>query len=349
VTGPSPDTVLVVVSVVLVTTVAALSTAATARVRGALGSRRSVSVRARWAPAIDAVVAGLEVPSPILGWRERRDVLRLWCHYHESLAGAASQTLNRLAWRVGLDDTARQLLRSRRLTDRMLAVTAVGHLRDSAAWPDLVTMATPGTPLWEPAARALVRIDAETAVRTLAPVMGGSGLHVSRGAAALAAAAPDVVAAALGEILLEADSGEPQVRLLKLLASTRSTAALGSVRQLLATTADAEVIASSLRVLAAIRDPRDAVIVRPFADHSTWFVRLHAAEALGRMGCREDEAILFRLLEDREWLVRRAAADALAAARFSPAEWLETLVDVHPDDGARVALAHALAERAATC
>lgn len=345
--APSPHTTLTVAVVVMAATLASFVVAASARLQGALAERRADAGRARWAPAMDAVVAGRSMPSPIVRWRERRAVLQLWCHYHESVAGVASDALNVFASRVGLDLVARQLMRSRRLSDRMLGVTAVGHLRDASAWADVLAVADPHSALWEPAARALVRIDAESAVRTLAPTMGTA--HLARSAAAIAAAAPDVVAAALGEVLLETDGTDARVHLLRLLASTRSPRGLDAVRRLLTTVDDPEVAASALRVLAAVRDPRDAVIARRYVAHPKGFVRLHAAEALGRMGCRDDEAVLFAMLEDDEWLVRRAAADALSNTRFSPAPWLHAVAQAHPDEGARVALAHALAERAAAC
>jgi HEAT repeat protein len=338
---------MVLAVAVMSATVIALGIAAWARLRGTVVEYRARVVRDRWGPPIDGVIAGVAVPSPILRWRERRAVLRLWCHYQESLAGTASDALNRFASRAGLDVAARQLLRSRLLPDRMLAVTAIGHLRDEASWPDILAFAHESSPLWEPAARALVRIDAESAVRTLAPAMGTA--HLARSASAIAAAAPHVVAGALGDVLLETEGADAQVHLLRLIASTRSPRGLDAVRRLLDDVDDPEIIAASLRVLAAVRDPRDAVTVRSYAAHPAWFIRLHAAEALGRMGCREDEGALFGLLEDREWLVRRAAADALSSARFSPPPWLHAVSESHPDEGARVALAHALAERAAVC
>jgi HEAT repeat protein len=51
--------------------------------------------------------------------------------------------------------------------------------------------------------------------------------------------------------------------------------------------------------------------VEPLLQDTVWYVRAHAAEALGRIGDAGTVQVVADLLQDRSWWVRKNALDAL--------------------------------------
>jgi HEAT repeat protein len=60
-----------------------------------------------------------------------------------------------------------------------------------------------------------------------------------------------------------------------------------------------------------IADRASAGMVEPLLQDPVWYVRAHAAEALGRIGDSTGVHLLAGLLQDRSWWVRKNALDAL--------------------------------------
>lgn len=339
---------LVLRAIALVSTVTAvlLTAAVVAAAIRNRAQRARDEVQRVWAPMLDRAVGGaLQDPRPPRR-NQRAAVLALWSHYMETVTGPAAGRLIALAGAARLDRLAAHLLAKGNTAERLLAITALGHLRDASAWSKLAQLATSGRePYWEPAATALIRIDVTRGVRLLAPFLGEADhAHPARCAAVLAAAPSDDVAGALAEVLLEVTSPSAQARLVRVLAATRSTRGSRAVRHLLATSSDPDVLSACLILIAAVRDHTQVAAARALVDHPVWFVRVHAASALGRIGDRSDEPTLTAMLADDEWRVSRAAADALARAPFGDLVRLIDLRSSHPHEGARTALAHALVE-----
>lgn len=91
--------------------------------------------------------------------------------------------------------------------------------------------------------------------------------------------------------------------------------------------ADANVRAAAVETLAGRRGKRPLAAALRLLQDPEWFVRVHAARAVGRLGAPADVASVVPLLGDQRWWVRSAAKDALRTLGPGAVEALrETLV-----------------------
>ena len=110
---------------------------------------------------------------------------------------------------------------------------------------------------------------------------------------------------------------------------------------LLTTRSNPGVLAAALK---AVRGHLPDPVINRLATHKVWYVRMQAANVLGRFGRREDYAVLEPLLSDSEWWVRYRAAQAMTKLPFLGPNALRKLCDRQQDRYARDAMQHALAE-----
>ena len=231
----------------------------------------------------------LAVPDhlPAIDPRDNRQFLFLWNHFQESIKGQASEQLNVLARRVGLDQIATQLLYKTNLRDRLLAVTTLGRMKEPSAWDDLMRLGQAENAMLSlEAVGALMRIDPERALPYVASWIARrhdwSPLKVMT---ILSEGGPHVVADTMAQVL---PMSQPTIlaRLIRHLASTHCLMALPAVRQRLQQpdTPD-DVTAACLSYLGECTDPQDLSTVRAHLAHPTWYVRLQAASALGNPEC----------------------------------------------------------------
>ncbi|KFI06617.1 HEAT repeat domain-containing protein [Massilia sp. BSC265] len=269
--------------------------------------RRAARAVARWRPLLNQAIVGEEPELPPLRKSERLPFLHLWAHLQGSLRGEAGEALNDVARRLGVDRLARGMLARGARDERLLAALVLGHLRDRAAWPALLPLASaPDSVLSLTALWALVRVDPEAAADYLTP------LFIER---------DDWALSHVAGILQQASSPVAQVlaRILPQLAEERLPRAL-RIAESLRVSLPAGVLADALRspssavVIAALRGvltPETLEDVRALLGHEDWQVRVQAARALGRVGQRGDAARLTALLGDPQWWVRYRAAQAL--------------------------------------
>lgn len=86
------------------------------------------------------------------------------------MRGEAGDALNAVAYRLGCDGMARTLLRRGNRAERSLAMLILGHLRDGAAWKDLIGQAAaPDSATAIHALWALVKIDPAAATDHMTP------------------------------------------------------------------------------------------------------------------------------------------------------------------------------------
>ena len=277
--------------------------------RISLRRRERLAARAvaRWRPLLNQAIVGEDPELPALPPRERLPFLHLWAHLQGSLRGEASEALNGVARRLAVDTLARDMLARGARDERLLATLVLGHLRDRAAWPQLLPLASAAdsvlslTALW-----ALVRVDPEAAADYLTP------LFIER---------DDWALSHVAGILQQASGPVAQVlaRILPQLAQERLPRAL-RIAESLRVMLPAGVLAGALRspssavVIAALRGvltPETLLDVRALLGHEDWQVRVQAARALGRVGERSDAVRLTSLLGDPQWWVRYRAAQAL--------------------------------------
>jgi HEAT repeat protein len=121
-----------------------------------------------------------------------------------------------------------------------------------------------------------------------------------------------------------AEAPGPWVIFAQLVASHRHAASQPRILSLL-NEPDIDLLASTLKALAALGDPQALEAIRPFIRHEAWPLRAQAARAMGRLGGPATIADLLSLTADTVYEVRRNAAQALADlghAGRGALEWL---------------------------
>lgn len=298
---------------------------------------------ARWEPLLLHAIEGHEPALPRLGKADVLTLLATWNHLQASVLGEAKERLNAVAGRMGLPAVAGRLLRQGSLRERLIAITALGHLRERSAW-DLLCMHATDTQvvLSLAAARALVEIDRRAAAEQLLPlIVLRRDWPSGRVAGLLLALGPDLVSQPLG-CAAAAAAGQDAVRLIRYLEVIQTDAAAAAVRAIMERADDVDILGACLRQL---RDPEDLPAIRRLLDHPRWEVRVQAAAAVGRIGGPDDVPALRRLLADAEWWVRYRAAHGLCALLADAPGRLDHIQATHLNPFARDVLAQARAER----
>jgi hypothetical protein len=295
-----------------------------------------------WRPVL--AMCSLELPRqlPPLHDRDYLPFLSLWNHYYEILRGEACDNLIALAQQIDLGTIARRQLFRRDKKHRLLAILTLGNLRSKEDWPLLNQFVhLPDTYTSLVAMRALFQIHPERAVKTLLPYL------ITR---------TDYPPAQVGTLLRRTQHNEvcPQLTLhMALNLGQASSSILRFMeacdchinRQIFETILqeqpDDHLISTALGML---NDPAAIDLLLPFVDHRRWHIRVHAAEALGKLAKREHIPQIMKLLRDEEWWVRYRAAQALAGLPFISKEELQGLMDDLDDPYARDILQQAMAE-----
>jgi len=275
--------------------------------------RREKNVIAKWRPILNAALVDAPPEQlPALHKNERILFLKFWVHLHQSVRGAASAGLNDVGYRLGCDRIAHQLMRKGNRSEKLLAVLAIGYLRDLAAWPYLIEEArmqdrtSSVHALW-----ALVQIDPRTASRDLMPLL----LHRDDWAISQLA---NIMQDARDQCKPLLEAAIPQMkpdrlpRTLHFAEALRIQLAPSLLTELLREPSS-DIVVATLR-LSETPDLLDEV--RSHLRHPDWRVRVQVAKALGRMGDRSDISRLSELLRDRQWWVRYRAAQALVGLPF---------------------------------
>jgi HEAT repeat protein len=328
------------------------------RARWLMRERRRREFLSLWQPILVRSLQGTFSVVPHLRRRDLVNFLLLWNHLHESLLDEAKDHLNQIARSLSIGDTALRMLTRRNLRERLLAIMALGHLRERAAWDSLFEIAeNDGAVLSVAAARALVMIDAVTAIPRLMPLMiKRDDWPAARVAIVLQTAGPDVISDQIATTAIEYarehdlkddGAGLPEetinrsARLVRYLELAHTVSTLRAARAIAASSHDPEVLAGCLRLL---KSSEDLPLVRACLAHKDWRVRVQAAAAIGRIGEDDDEALLVPLLSDRQWWVRYRAAQALARLPSMREPGLRRIQAEKADPFARDILNQAIAE-----
>ena len=312
-------------------------------------SARERDAAARWIPLIAACTERRVATLPPLRRRDADHFVLLWSRAQDSLLGPSQAHLREMARRIGADAHARRMFQSRSLRRRLVGTVALGHLQAQDLAPSLLDQVTSGPTLPSlVAAKALVRIDAATAVpRVLSVAARRHDWPLASVATMLKESESEQVGPALSSAIRLAMSraDAPGVeRLLRLHITADADALQAVVRDVLVASSNAEVIAAAL---AALSHAGDIAHARRLLAHAEWFVRVAAARALGRLGDDSDEARLTTALCDPNWWVRHRAAQALTQLPgMSPmrlSEIAEHQADRYAADMLRQVLAEACA------
>jgi len=307
--------------------------------------RREARLLAVWRPLMVQSLAENIQHYPAVAKPDIPALLNLWNHFQESLRGDAKERLNRLARDAAMDKMALTMLRRRRLSERLLAMMTLGHLRDKSAWQILTDFLGDDSPILSlAAARALMQIDAAAAVVVFMPLLEvREDWPPARVASLLKEAGAAIISGPLTALIRQAPQAQLP-RLIHFLDLAYSDASSRLVREMLETSHDSQVLAACLR---AMNDARDLDLARRQLQHPDWPVRVQAAAALGRLGADVDRVGLARLLTDTQWWVRYRAAQALSQLPFVTTEQLHRLMAEQTDRYARDMLKQVIAERPA--
>jgi HEAT repeat protein len=281
------------------------------RLRRRWHERRRAGVIAHWRALLGDALTGRATAGPVskLRRRERRDFLRLWVYTRSMLEGAAAERLIELAERLQLRDYVREQAEHAHLKTKLLAIQALGYLRDSESFGALAAIIDhPSTLLSVTAAEALAAIDAPRAMERLIPKIASRRdwprTHVFN---LLSRAGSAVVSEPLYRCI-RAASDDDAAYLLKFAEIAEFDVRDALAVELLRSRDNSEVLAAALKVAtghAAV--PRTDELLA----HPAWYVRMQATKLVGRMGRKEDVGRLEKLLADDEWWVRYRAAKAL--------------------------------------
>jgi len=287
--------------------------------------RREKKFQEDWRPIMVQSTETAPEQLPPLARSEWISFLSLWNYFQESLLGGSKQNLNRLARECAMDVAAKKLLETGNIRERLLAILALGHLREKSAWRALRHVVTSSDPVLSlAAARAIVQIDAHAAMPLLVPqICTREEWSPSKVAGILREAGVEVISRPLAAAAMYA-APRTLPRLIRYLNMVPSAIADPVIGQIIQASTDEQVIAACLE---AMKDPVHLATIRSFAGHPDWHVRMAAAGALGRLGTDRDGRILVDMLDDNEWWVSRHAAQSLARMPFVTAKKLRRIGD----------------------
>ena len=298
-----------------------------------------------WQPLLAKTLIGEQITPPAVRSAELIDFLYLWLHFHESLRGESKHALNEILRAQQLLSPMCRMLKRGSTQQKLVVATALGHARGSEAWNELVPLAHDDSPaLSITAARALMMIDATAAADVVIPlIIRRRDWPPARLAVMLKEVEQPFVERFLEAVTEAATTQAPYlVRLLRLAEAMGLNRPLPFLAELLRHSEQPEVIAACLRIL---QDPGCLDLVRSHASHPDWIVRVQVANALRRLGGREDLPCLLQLLSAPEWWVRYRAAQAIVDAPYLQADEPRRLQAAHTDRYARDILQQVMAER----
>lgn len=235
--------------------------------------------------------------------------LKLWNYYQESVKGEEQERLMKLARELKIDKIALKWLHSFSNRKKLMAILSLGYLREEKAWKSLCKLiASKNNLVSITAARALIHIDSQRAIPLILPL----ALYRSDWPHLLSEnlfkeAGPAATTPVISKAVRDTPT-EQLVRLIEFMRFAFYEKCIPSVREILTSHDNPEVISAALRFL---KDPRDATYARNYASHPFWPVRLNAIKVLGFIGSMEDIPLFLKTLSDPEWWVRFTSAKAL--------------------------------------
>jgi HEAT repeat protein len=243
---------------------------------------------------------------------------------------------------MGLVRVARRLLHRRSVGNKLLAVQALGFLRDTESWNEIEGLLEhQNITISITAATALVNINAKEAVGLIIPIIAKRPswprTQVGR---ILNLAGPEFVTGPLCHAI-ETAAPDEACHLLQFFESASTNDIDSLIAKLIISRSEPALVAAALK---SVRGQLPTTMIEKLAKHKVWFVRMQAANLLGRFGRREDYRILEPLLSDAEWWVRYRAAQAIVKLPFLGPNALRKLRDRQEDRYAHDILRHALAE-----
>lgn len=305
-------------------------------------------VRARWREIFTRAIVEVPDSAPRMDDREAREILPQWSYYQELVRGECRENLARVARLAGLDLQAKRMARSGNTRDRLVAIQALGNLREGEyrrfLWP-LARCQNPYESI--AAAHALLRISPRETIEPLIQLIGSRpDWPPARVMAMLQEAGSDIVSEPLARATVEADDAYKPI-LVVYLETASGHVALRTIKEVLLGCTDHQVIATCLYRLRSIVHPDSLAIFRKYVTSPDWILQLHAVSGLGRLGTTEDVDDLVQMLRHKRFWVRYRAAQALTRLPSVGHERLQRILEDQDDRFARDILEQVIDERVA--
>lgn len=303
-----------------------------------------------WRPLFMACLRDEVTNWPDLSGSAAADVLELWRHLHDALGDEQKRQLEHSALKVGLPRFAIFLLRS--VSDRNVCLGAEvsGRLKLSSAWDGLAGLLThSAAEVSAAAAIALCRIDARRAAPALMTMLTGSSRWQPVFGRAVAASLQGVDSSVQQCAKLPDTVFDPrQLEILATISPEHACTLLNKIfddfssddRHINDPGRD-ELLSAALRLLKSTSLLEKTY---PFTRHPQWFVRVQAANAIGRLGSQTDAPLLMPLLSDGAWWVRYRSSQALAGLLGPDWAGMEQIRSNQADPFARDMLRQVMAE-----
>jgi hypothetical protein len=295
-----------------------------------------------WRPVLAEMMLSYPDNIPELQRKHRHVFLREWNRFHSLLRGEARLRLQILSRHKQLDTIAHAYLKSSNVRNMLQGIVTLGHMQDYSIWDRLIDIINSEHPILSmTAAQALTDLDSKNAIPYLMPhIIKRRDWPVARVAILLNSARPGELSKII-EQAIESASVDDIPYILGFLSSSHFDPATSKLCTRLGKSKDSRIIAACIN---AAKDSQGLTLAREHADHPQWYIRLHVARALGRLGTKDDLPVLIKLLSDPEWWVRYRSAQAITHMPFVTTQDLSTLYIKLDDRYARDILHQAISE-----
>lgn len=301
-----------------------------------------------WFPILASVIVGDQAPvAKKLSRSEKLILLRLWNYWHQSVSGNANARLKKFVSEMGCTDVAIDLVQKGNRAQKLLSSISLGNLTDSSSWQHLKALAATDDQIVSlHAARAMLQVNAENAVKELLPMILGraqwdmsvltqilqqSRAHFER----------EVIDSWAG--LTRAQ----QVRALKLCANLGLPLTQDLVLHLLHADQHTEIVLAALQLLERLQNPVYRQPILKQFDHQSASVRAQAVKAHCVIADVGDIETLVDMLHDSDAATRHFAALTLGQPASLGLQRLFLLKDELEDARAYEAVASLCAQRGA--
>lgn len=289
------------------------------RARNAISRERQRVLTTRWRDIFKSPYVNEPVPQPLPAVHDGDwfTVLRLFVQFHDirekdrPRAEEIFPVLDDIAYKIGLDEYALMLLEKGDEADKVLALNALGHLRDPRAIDHAVALSgEEGPELSRTAAQCALRVHSRYVLGVLILVGERDDWVRSRVEAMLKEVDPSLLDPAMEQAANRAlDAGKRH--LLDYVRFCTPPAARTICKEILEQAQDAETVAAALRSLAPLSDDSDRTIALEYCKHDSPIVLLSALRVLRKCVRYEDRELLESLTSHRDYWVRLRAAEAV--------------------------------------
>ncbi len=313
------------------------------RIYGVYQHRSESIGREIWRPILAEMMQTYPDDIPRLQRKHRHVFLHEWNKFYFLLRGKTTARLQKLSRQQGLDTIAKKYIDNSNMRKKLLGIVTLGHMQDLSIWNNLIDFVhNEHSILSLTAAQALVDIDSKRAMPFLMPhIIKRHDWPLARVAMMINSANSVQLTDALSKAIEEADE-EDIPHILKFLSSTYFDPEVSKLCDRLSNSNDNRVIATCIKIA---KDEHGLILARKHANSPEWYIRLHVATVLGRMGLQEDVDILIKLMSDAEWWVRYRSAQSLAQMPFIHASDLEQIHGKLQDRYARDILQQVISEQ----